>query len=313
MILSLAENCPIFGPAAEAHFHRLMYTIVIQRWHLLALPDPTRLKELLPLHVWQLYGSYLSQAYKEAANSPQLIARHADCGNCDPVKIAAFYALPTTIIVENIESDASWLRYIASKMRPRLARKLTGANPPFNFLHAGGIDQIPSELSRLGERYRSARPSDGLPLRLVAISDSDAKYPGHMPVPARQVVKVAAAEGAMAHVLRKRAIENYIPSESLHEYASKRPDARDAVEYIMGLERAAHDHYPMKSGLTDPELSLAQIGALYGQAPSLDLGLGNFIMDFIANFAGYTSPKHLEKRDGVGELMELLDMLEGNQ
>ena len=312
MILSLSEDCPIFRPAAELHLHRLMYTIAVQGWHLVALPDPARLEGVLPPHIWRLYGPYLRQSYKEIVNSPQVIARHADCAECDPAKMATFYALPIAVIVEDIESDASWLKYIASKLRPRLARRLAGANAAFEFQHAGGIGHIPSELRRLGERYRAARPAAGLPLRLVAISDSDSTYPGNIPPPAREVTRVASAEGAMAHVLHKRAIENYIPDESLHQYASKRPDYRGAVAHITSLKRAARDHYPMKPGLTEADLAVSQVRDLYESSPLLGLGLGNFIIDFISNFASYTDPRQLMQRDGVGELTALLDMLEGN-
>src|SRR5260370_13148730 len=105
MIVSLSENCPIFRPAAETYLHRLMYAIAIQGWHLVALPDPSRLESVLPPHIWKLYGPYLRQSYKEIVNSPQSIASHGDCDHSDPPKLAAFYGIPFTIFFETINSN----------------------------------------------------------------------------------------------------------------------------------------------------------------------------------------------------------------
>lgn len=311
MILELSDTCPILvSRQAEVHLHKLLYAITIYEWHMIAVPAPSRLKEILPPHIWTVYGEYMTQAFKRSANAPGVLAVHSDCGACDPVKMADYYSLPVVLIVENAQTDGAWFELVADKLRPRLARRMKGEHPSLTVSNAGGIGEIPKHLRRVSSTYQRARPDKGLPLRVVVMADSDARLPGQESDQARIVRHAAASEGADVHILRKRTIENYVPDQGLWDYAARRADARAAVRHITRLVGPARDHYPIKEGLTARELS--QTDNQYLASPQLGIKLGDFISDYIANF-GYRIDAHeLKGRDGSHELDDLLDTVERN-
>ena len=310
MILGLSETCPIFAADAEQHLQRLLYSIGIESWHLLAMPRPDRLEVIIPSHLWKLYGEFLIQSYKQAANSPMTIAIVSDCGQCDPERLVTFFTRPVAIIVEDIHSDAAWLKLVANRLRPRLARRMEGATSCVDFKHAGGIGQIPTEIERIASIYRRMRLNDHMPLRVVAVSDSDAKLPGKPSDQAKAVHSTAVREGVDAHVLQKRTIENYIPDDALLDYASSRRDKQTAAEYITKFSGKARDHYPVKKGLTAEEV--AEVGEMYGRSPQYDIGMGEFMRDLLAHFYHVVGTHQLKQRDHDNELEGLLDLVERN-
>jgi hypothetical protein len=309
VILSLSEECPIFAARHEVDLHYFLHTVVSQR-HVIANPSPGKLKGLLNETTWRIYGDFISQAFKTVINSNQSWVAHDACSGCDPDRLARFYALPTLLIVENATTDGSWIQTIATKLRPRLAKAFVGAPPLVEIAQAGGIGEIPKELNRLGKRYVDARPGSSVPLRVLVVSDSDAKIPGQPSAEAREVVRAAAELGASSHVLAKRTIENYFPDESLRTYARQRADRREVVELITGLSGAARDHYPMKKGLRASEVN--SVTPQYDAGIDLERGLGDFTDDLLSNFQYSITAPDLKGRDGRGELEELLDKLERN-
>nr|BFE65903.1 hypothetical protein GCM10020063_104290 [Dactylosporangium thailandense] len=174
---------------------------------------------------------------------------------------------------------------------------------------AGGIDEIPKELLRLAKPYLDARPDESLPLRVLAIADSDAKTPGHLSGSAREVVKTARELGATSLILQKRSIENYVPDDSLYVFAMKRRDRMPVVRQILSLSKIARDHYPMKTGLSSAEHIAAKI---YPPEFPLQIGMGDFIFDLLDNFGYQVTATGLMNRDGEGELVALLAEMEKN-
>jgi hypothetical protein len=306
MIIALSEECPLFAPASEIELHRFLQTIAM-RWHAIIRPDPDRLKQILPPHVWRVYGELIRREYRTSASVSRSWTLHRDCGACDAGKLATFYSLPTMVVVENGTTDGGWMSLIASHLRPSLLRLLNGKNSIVTIAHAGGIGEIPKELRRLSAPYLKARPGNDIPLRVVALCDSDAKLPGNPSLGAVEVSRVAAEIGASSHVLKKRTIENYVPDESLLAYANARRDRVDAALQIVSLSGAARDHYPIKYGLTE-----ADALELYPSGVELRLGLGDFMQDFLSNHYHSVSRHELKARDGEGELDEFLSTLERN-
>jgi hypothetical protein len=209
VIIVLSESCPIFRAEAEPYLQSLLLTLVIKQRHILASPPPDRLRHILPRHLWDLYGEYLSQSSKQAANSYQRWVHAGDCGDCDAAKLAHFCDLPTVLIVENTATDGAWIKLIIRRLRPRLARQMAGRHVALEIRHAGGSGEIPKELERVSERHREAIPAETLPLRVLALADSDAIAPERLSDDARAVIRAARHFGAEAHILRKRTIENY--------------------------------------------------------------------------------------------------------
>jgi hypothetical protein len=310
MILTLSEKCPIFARTEEAHLQSLLYALCVKRRHILATPDPGRLKQLLPDYLWDLHGVYLTQGSKQAINSGQRWIANADCGNCDASKLAAFCDLPALLIVENASTDGAWIKLIAQKVRPQVAAYFAGTYTKLDIRQAGGNGEIPKELQRAAEQYSRYRPSDSMPLRVIALTDSDAKMPGRPSSEAQAVRKAAERLGARAHILTKRTIENYIPDNSLREYGMKRPDKKSAISVVVNLTPPARDHYPIKGGLEEPELEAT--GSMYPVNTRPKIGLGDFIIDFINEFGRIIDVNELRRRDGTNELEAILDLIEEN-
>ena len=306
MIVALSDECPLFHPPNEIYLHRFLLTIAA-RWHAIVSPSPERLQTILPQHVWSVYGGLLSRAYPIAVNSSQSWVSHQDCGTCDAKKISMYYSLPVLVVVENAQTDGAWLRAIADRLRPSVSRRFNGNDPMISVIQAGGIGEIPKEVRRLATRYVRLRPREDLPLRVIALADSDAKEPGGLSGSAREVEKVASEVGATAHILHKRTIENYIPDDSLLAYAELRRERRAAADQIVALSGAARDHYPIKSGLEESDLS-----SIYPPGITPGLGLGDFVHDLLSNLYHSITANGLRVRDGAGELDVLLDKLERN-
>lgn len=310
MIIMLSENCPIFHQEAEVYLQSLLFTLTIKRRHVLAKPSPDKLRDLLPKYLWDRYGEYLSQSPKQAVNSAQMWVHSGDCGTCDAAKLAHFCDLPTALIVENTSTDGEWIKLVIRKLRPRLARHIAGRHIGLEVRHAGGIGEIPKELERVVDRYRETLPAQTMPLRVIALADSDAIAPGNLSANARKVVRAADRLGAVAHVLTKRTIENYVPDSSLIAYGIRRPDYVIAIRFITSLTGPARDHYPMKEGLSEAEIDAT--GNMYPPGTPERLKIGDFILDFINTMGPIVEDSELRERDGVNELDALLDLLEKN-
>lgn len=306
MIIALTEDCPIFAPEHEVYLHRLLFTVT-QRWHALVNPNPDRMKNILPSHIWNLYGNILSRQYRLSANSGQSWILHQDCASCDAEKISTFYSLPTLLVVENAGTDGAWIHLVVQKIRPALSRFFGGSSPMITIAQAGGIGEIPKELRRLSAPYLQSRPRDNVPLRVMAVSDSDGRAPGDKSDNAKEVEKAATGIGATPHVLRKRTIENYVPDAALHAFGSLRRDRQFAATQILKLPTDARDYYPMKDGL-----SADQFSGIYPANVELGLGLGDFISDLMTNLSHVVDGTGLKARDGIGELDVLLEKLERN-
>jgi len=306
----LSERCPIFRPEAEAYLQDLLFTLTIKRRHLLIRPSPVQLRQLLPTHLWNLYGEFLLQASKQAVNSSQKWVHSGDCGHCDVAKLAHFCELPTVLIVENSATDGEWVKFIISKLRPRLARHTGGRHIGLEIRQAGGIGEIPKELERVVNRYRQALPHDSMPLRVIALTDSDATSPGNPSPNAHEVRRIATRLGAIAHILVKRTIENYVPDSSLRTYAVHRPNYATAIRFIISLTGPARDYYPMKEGLKEAEMDAT--GNMYPPDTPPGLKIGDFIIDFMSDMGPLVDSNELRQRDGRNELEEFLDLLEEN-
>jgi hypothetical protein len=122
MNIALSEQCPIFDPKHEAHLHLFLHTVAVRRWHAIVSPSPDRLKGMLPGHVWNPYGEFLRRAHRAAVNSRSTWVSHPDCGACDPEKVARFYDLQSILLVENTHTDGGWIRLVATRLRPSVAR-----------------------------------------------------------------------------------------------------------------------------------------------------------------------------------------------
>jgi hypothetical protein len=307
VIVALADNCPLLGSVNTAYLNAFL-TTVLQGRNCLATPPPERLFQLVDGSIEKIYGDILRQSYKRIVNtSYQRWVSHDECGDCDADAVSVFYAMATTVIVENVSSDGAWLALIAGQLRPRLKRELSGQSPFVILQQGGGIGELPKMVERIASMYGKKRPK-GAPLKVVVIADGDSAAPGEESPAARQVVEAAKANAADVHILAKRSIENYVPDRALLGYADAR-GIRQTAQLIVGLTSIERDHYPMKRGLEERDL---QPQGIFHSSLDLGVGMGDFVVDLIRNFGHMVDSGGLKVRDGKGELEELLDIIEGN-
>jgi hypothetical protein len=309
MNLQLSDECPIFRPASEPHLHRFLYTIV-QDWHAIIFPAPDRLRQIISNEIWRVYGDYLTQAYKKAINDSKPFRHPIDCARCIPEKVVDYCALPVLLIVENAESDGAWINMVTRVLRRRLSYYLNGNHPRVALYNGGGVGEIPKAILRTSVPYVQNRPDPGFPLRIVILCDSDAKLPNEISDQAVAAKSTAVSVGADIHILRKRAIENYIPDGTLHEWARTRAHARQAVEHITRLTSDQRDYYDMKVGLKEHDITTSDW--FYSPYLETGIGLGDFIVDLLDLCGVNISASELHARDGRQELDEFLDVLEKN-
>lgn len=162
----------------------------------------------------------------------------------------------------------------------------------------------------MGSAYRDSyvhRPT-GVPVRIIAICDSDKHFSNDSASQANDVAKCESEYGITAHVFQKRSIENYIPDDALLEYSDKRRDRANAARLIVGLAGDARDFYPMKTGLSSDEI---ESSPLFPSDFPQEVGMGDFVSDLLGSFPHVVRRKSLESRDGVGELRALVSTIEG--
>lgn len=310
MDVALSPRCPLFD---DQHHLELMAVIrgVVLGWHSLATPSPTELENLLPAHSWQTYGVLLAESAKTAVYAPHLY-QPTDCQSCDPAALADLLGQPAVLIVENPATDGQFIIEVSSRLRPRLYRRLAGPKPSIVVAHGAGIGEIPKEIRRYVSALRSNAYVPGLPRRVVAISDSDARCPGKVSTAATAVTKAANDHGIDHWVLAMRSIENYIPDEALRSYAATRKNASSAVEVVVALPLPARDHYPVKDGLPGESERTPDEATLYGTGIPPEMGVGDFIGDFFENFPHLLVRHELQARDHQMDLEKMLDTIERN-
>ena len=116
--------------------------------------------------------------------------------------------------------------------------------------------------------------------------------------------------------LSKRAIENYIPDEVLQGWTDEPSGraARPLVAALCRLKPAQRDHLPMKKRFPN-RFDLSEEEALYeGIAPE-DLALmkarslRDDIIELLSTHRRYLSADALRRRDGRGELDQLVEII----
>jgi hypothetical protein len=306
MIIYLSSDCPALAGGDPKHLYRLFATLQ-NGGHVIASPTPAQLESLLPGDVWRVWADQIKQSYRLNANRAGLL-KPAPCEACRPLALIQFCELPVLLLVENATTDGGFFGLALAKLRPHISAAFSGVQPRLRVENGGGAGELGKEIRRHSDRYCAVRPSGTAPARVVAVADSDAKAPGERTSNTTALLKATAETGAALHVLRKRTIENYVPDDALRAYAAKRTDKAAAVELVVSLTGPARDHYPMKRGLSAKD----QATGLYPSQTPVEVGLDDFIADFLADFSHTVTGRGLRERDHDGDLERLLDLLEEN-
>lgn len=170
--------------------------------------------------------------------------------------------------------------------------------------HAGGNGDMPPLIEHEAQQARNA----GLPLRLIAVVDSDRSGPGLPATDAAQRVEAAArAHRACAFVLTKRTGESYIPD--FHWEGEKQRDPRNpswshGLDGLLGLSCDDRDY----RGMDDWKQVPAQHDA--SRPYHLEV-LVRCVREAEGDAAALAKmAQGLRDRDQTGDLAAILDLIE---
>ncbi len=237
-------------------------------WHLWEIPDLDATEE----SVWLRQGRPWLRALFEAAArrsawhspgglhhsrvfvvlEPEATASDAPAEGTlyfPPRTARLFLSQPLRILMENIESDGLFLDAVFDVLGTDELRDLRKCKPPALEYDSPGGSELPKRI----EHYLDDPVWRGIPRRLFVFTDSDRLTAGADLAPssvARQVTELCEDRGVPFHVLRKRAIENYLPQEALEAWAASpgRTVVRPKVAMMARLDTEQRDYFPMKKG-----------------------------------------------------------------
>lgn len=183
-------------------------------------------------------------------------------------------------MLENNVNDRAFLLALAERRQCQALREAE-QRAWLVFEMGGGSTVVPriAELRRSEEARRLAS----------VLVDSDALRPAPQGQPrsnfdgpqARRAREAAGdvALGVHLHVLWRRSIENYLPSEALDRWARGNPGRRARVAAFKRLTDGQRHHFNMKEGFAGDESQRARIGDLFAEALRRRPRLGEELRD----------------------------------
>ncbi|MCP3997239.1 MAG: hypothetical protein GY722_19600 [bacterium] len=239
-------------------------------WHLWEIPDLDATEESVWLQQGRpwLRGLFEATARRSAWQSPgglhhrrilvvlepEVTPESPEEGTDGTLHLAPqvarlFLGQPLRILMENIESDGLFLDAILDVLGTDELRELRTCTPPALEYDSPGGSELPKRI----EHYLDDPAWQGIPRRLFVFTDSDRLTHGGDLAPdsvARQVTKLCKDRDVPYRVLRKRAIENYLPQEALEAWAASpgRTSVRPRVAMMARLDTEQRDYFPMKLG-----------------------------------------------------------------
>ena len=227
-----------------------------------------------------------------------------------PEPAAAYLQKPLTILVENRFSDALFgtivMDFLGSSELTEFRKNLPDA---LKFDGGGGNGELPKVLAK----YIQEAQTSGHPVRVVAFTDSDARVPGDISDNAQRAKRACIDQNVPCVLLKKRAIENYIPDEIFYTSTSKHKQ----VAALMDLTPLQRDHFPLKKGFPNDLAQLTQEETVfYASVPASDKetlknAFGTEVIGLLETFKKNLSIVGLQRRDSQGELKQIVNMIMG--
>jgi hypothetical protein len=235
---------------------RIVYAIG-DGWHEWLGPDPDEDGLASYLDQYRPHRELLEKSYARALLYPLesrrtvVVAEEDDVANPPPdrldeetsVSVATAAILLTqslSVLVENEINDGAFYSRLIRIVDDGLVNLFHEPRPRIRFENGGGKTVATDLVRHRAETSRAA----GVPLRLLVLADSDARYPGHQERDTNALRKLCSETGASLFVLKKRAIENYVTDPVLTEQAAQNADIASSVAFILSLPSAARDHLP---------------------------------------------------------------------
>ena len=328
---SAIDDSTVTIDAIDRLFDRVMDEV-----HVLILPDADLLEQsawllgLRPHRKEFLRQTVLASAFRPVPMSgPHRITQTIGT-DLDAVQAAALSRTPLIILVENERTDgllvnaAMQIYSTPEARRLWLTAFLTG--PSREIRSRGGQGELGHLLAEICDQAAAAR----LPVRLLALTESDGKFPGDESARAGSLRTDCANRGIPIKILSCKTIENYIPDLALDLWSSvpDRSTLRPAVAAVKRLPPDGRDHFPMKgkkgSRATRPTRGMAAIDRnpdtpaqqkdlFLSVAPTdraaLDDGFSDDIIDVIGAYLPQLSAADFDARDRRGDLRDLVTMI----
>ncbi|MBD7997493.1 hypothetical protein [Oerskovia gallyi] len=294
-------------------------------WHELVAPDPADVRfepyfQQNPTHRELLEKSYMSAfAYgRLSARKIPISVREADpdassSGAWTLRTALAYLAQPLEVLVENERNDGVFFLSVFEATMPAVAARFGGVRPGVRFGHGGGKAEV---LRLIESRFSAALEGSSVPPRLFIIVDSDSRFSGHLTAESQDLQRVCEKFEVPLFLLRKRSIENYVSNAQLQEYATRFPDVRGSVNFLVGLDSTQRDYFPVKSGIavrqgvptdiSDEERQL-YAGVVWPSDFSPKL---KRVMEFVLSQRPAFTSAHLTARDSYDEFALIAEKLD---
>lgn len=171
-----------------------------------------------------------------------------------------YLAAPFRALLEDWSSDHGFLMAVALPEERRLLESLT-AKGALVFENGGGITNMPRKVAAIAG-------TPGGALRLWVMFDGDAMQPNVWSADAARLFSVCEEHQVPRKRLTRRCIENYLPLETLHEWADRpgagRTEKIRSYRAFVRLEARQRNHFNMKDGFDqDAKRTDATAGDLY--------------------------------------------------
>jgi hypothetical protein len=236
-------------------------------------------------------------------------------GTLTPAAARRLAEQPLRVLMESRFSDGRFLDAVLELLgAPETLRMKRRGGLVYD--HAGGVGDLPKLIL---ERKSEAGTN---PLRAVAFTDSDSRFPGDVRPDAQAVKNACASADVPCHVLGKRAAENYLPDGALTDWSvTVSADRRRRVTACLRLSATQRDHLHMKRGLPNlggPDVLPAEQQLYVGVTPAdlTALQSGGVVSDLSevlsteGTLRSTVTAVALRQRDGAGELDALVALIE---
>ena len=180
---------------------------------------------------------------------------------------------PLRLLLENVRNDWGFLKKVApSVWEDRWSRAIEKRwiQPE----SGGGVTEIPNIIR---EQIAEDHPRR---LRTWVMFDSDGRQDGHRSGESQRALEACQEWKISHHPLRRRAIENYIPRDTLFDWARRqrrelREEKLECVRAFCSLTAEQRHYYNLKGGFKADSESGQGVSAIYGQVqPSGPLWTG---------------------------------------
>lgn len=295
---------------------------VVDGWHDWLIEDPKSIEETGWLEgkgrdwLRELFQkAALAAGYPRSSGFHKrqiLVSSHGHESEALPPKQAADYvSTPLAVLMENRFTDGIFLDTVLNLLASDEMNEQRRTAPNSIYYDSPGGNR---ELPKLVVDYTGRAKAKKIPVRAVVFTDSDGTVPGESQQAALCVRQTCEQEGVSCMILRKRAIENYIPDEVLDAcIPNQNYEKRLIVDAVKRLSPEQRDHYSMKKGLKLQGAS-PSVQALYAGISAADLheltkGFGRNVIEKLRDFSSAISAEALRQRDGQGELDRLVQMI----